>query len=128
MTGEVYVWIIIELPEPMGAIIIDAKADRANVPAGILVSRLESAIEGDAVASVQFAPPDHMSVLLSRVQTHVKDRESLNPIVTAELMTDAKLNRITGVPEQIEERFQVRSGISGKGRRLSRTQLEGQRG
>src|SRR5205823_3314334 len=83
ITGKVYMWIIIELPEPMRAIIVHSQADSPNVPAGILVSRLENAIQGNAVVSVQLVPPDHMSVLLPCVQTDVKDRESLNPIVTA---------------------------------------------
>ena len=92
MTDEVYMWIIIELPKPMRTVIVNSQTYGANVPAGILMSRLEDAVEGNAIASVQLAPPDHMSVLLPRVQTHVKDRVSLNTIVTAEFMTDSQLH------------------------------------
>src|SRR5713101_2116783 len=92
LTGEVYMWIIVELPKPMRTVIVNSQTYGANVLTGILMSRLEDAIEGNAVAGVQLAPPNHMSVLLPRVQTHVKDRVSLNTIVIAELMTDSKLN------------------------------------
>ena len=76
----------------MRPVIVDSHTYGANVFTGVLMSRLEDAIEGNAIVSVQLVPPEHMSVLLSRVQPHVKDRVSLDPIVTAELMTDSQLN------------------------------------
>ena len=119
MTREVDVGIVIELPEPMRAIIVSSKADSPNVPDGVFVSRLEDTIERNDIASVQLAPPDKVSVLLPGVQTNVEDRVRLNPIVTAEFMGDSQLHRVAGIPEQIEEGFKVRSGISGKGSGLS---------
>ena len=92
MIGEVDIGVVIELPEPMRAIIVDSQADGANEPAGVFMSRLKDAIEGNAIAGIQLAPPNNVSVLLPGVQTHVKDRIGLNAIVTAELMTDSKLN------------------------------------
>ena len=92
MIGEVDIGVVIELPEPMRAIIVDSHAHAANELAGIGMSRLENAIEGNAVVSVQLVPPDNMSVLLLSMQTHVKDRISLKAIIAADLMTDSQLH------------------------------------
>src|SRR5712691_9989831 len=92
LTGEVYMWIIVELPKPMRPVIVDSHTYGANVLTGILMSRLEDAIEGNAVVAVQLVAPQQVRVLLAGVQTHIKDRVSLNPIVTAELVSDSKLH------------------------------------
>ncbi len=76
----------------MRPVIVHSQSDRANVLAGILMSRLENTIESNSVVGVQLVPPNNMSVLLPSVQTHVKDRISLNAVVAAELMTDSKLH------------------------------------
>ena len=92
MSGEVYMWIIIEFTEPMRTIVVNSQTYGANVPTRILMSGLEDAIEGNSIVPVQLMAPQQVCVLLAGVQTHVKDRVSLNTIVTAELMTDSKLN------------------------------------
>src|SRR6202521_1410755 len=107
MIGEVYVWIVIELPEPMRTIIVNSQTDSANELAGIGMSRLENAIEGNAIVSVQLVPPNNVSVLLLGVQTHIKDRISLNAIVVADFVSYSKLDGLTRIPKEIEKSLQV---------------------
>jgi len=87
------------------------------------MSRLENAIEGNAVVGVQLVPPHNVSVLLFSVQPHVKDRKALNAIVAADRMSYAELHRLTGIPKEIEESLQVCARHSGDRKSLSGTQL-----
>ena len=73
MTGEVNMRIVIKLPKPFRSIVISADAYCANEFAGILMPGFENAVEGNAVVSVQLAPPKNVSVLLLSVQAHIKN-------------------------------------------------------
>ena len=52
MVGEVDPRIVVELPEPMVAIVIDANACSLDKLAGVTASRLKNSIKGDSVIGV----------------------------------------------------------------------------
>jgi len=82
----------VDLPKPFGPIVISAHAERADVSAVIQMTRLENCVKGDAVVPIQLMTIRHVSVLLTRVQTHVEYGECLNAILAAEAMAKAERN------------------------------------
>ena len=65
--SEVYMRIVVELPEPFRTVVVDANADVINEFAGFSMSRFEKAIKSNAVVAIELATPEDMSVLLLRV-------------------------------------------------------------
>src|SRR5438034_8055230 len=91
------------------------------------MSGFENAVEGNAVISIQLAPPEDMRVLLVSLQAHVKDCIGLNPVVAAEFVTDSELNGLAGIPEEIEKGFKVRPRDPGDEKSFSRAELRVER-
>ena len=65
--SEVYMRIVVELPEPFRTIVVDANADVMNEFTGFSTTGFEKAIKGNAVVAIEFVTPENMSVLLLRV-------------------------------------------------------------
>src|SRR5205814_5246227 len=51
-------------------------------------------------------------VLLSGVQAHIEDRIGLNAVVAADLVANPQLERITRIPEKIEEGLQIGARVT----------------
>ena len=107
MLGKINVRVIISLPEPRRAIIVDPYAHGANVFAFVRIARLIKPVDGDSIVVVQAMPPQDVCVLLVSMETNIDNAKSVEFVIAANLVSKPDLHRVVGIKGKIVERPQV---------------------
>ncbi len=112
MLGKINVGVIVSLPEPSRAIVVDPYTDGVNVFMFIGITRLIESIESDAIVIVQTMPPQDVCVLLVSMETNIDNAESVEFVIAANLASKPDLHRILRIKSKIVEGPQVGPGIT----------------
>src|SRR5215831_7887738 len=107
MLGKINVGVIISLPEPSRAIVVDPYAYGANVFAFVCIARLIKPVDGDAIVVVQAMPPQNVCVLLVSMETNIDNAKSVQFVIATDLVSKPDLHRVVGIKGKIVERPQV---------------------
>src|SRR5258708_4473701 len=107
MLGKINVGIIISLPEPSRAIVVDPYTHGANVFVFIGITRLIESIESDAIVIVQTMSPQNVGVLRVSMQTNIKDAIAAKLVIAGNLACKPELHRFVGMKSKIVEGPQV---------------------
>src|SRR5215475_11664538 len=103
MLGKINVGIIISLPEPSRAIIVDPYTNGVNVFVFIGITRLIECIESDAIVIVQTMSPQNVGVLLMRMEPNIDNAKSVEFVIAANLASKPDLHRVVGIKRKIRK-------------------------